>query len=75
MAKNQLPGSHGDHVIVIDTKINWRIEYMNKKGRIFLKQPLMWKFPFSPNEEQLFICLPVREAQRRSPPAHQTKAN
>ena len=56
MAKTKLRGSHGDHLVEKDTKINWRVKHLSKKGRVFffLKQSLIWKFPFSPSEGHLF---------------------
>lgn len=40
MAKTKLPGSHGDHLVEIDTKINWRVKYLSKKGRVFFLSSL-----------------------------------
>ena len=35
MAKTKLRGSHGDHLVEKDTKINWRVKHLSKKGRVF----------------------------------------
>lgn len=70
MAKTKLPGSHRDHLVEIDTKINWRVKYLSKKGRVFcffLKQSLICfkEVPLFPQRRTLvYISLPVRKVQR-----------
>lgn len=51
MAKTKLPGSHGDHLVEKDTKINWRVKYLSKKGRVcffFFKAVFNLEVPLFP---------------------------
>lgn len=73
--KPKLLGSQGGHLIVIDTKINWRVQHLSKKGRIFFKVVFDPEVPLLPQRRTVvYVSQPVREAQSMSCPGHETEA-
>lgn len=60
---------------MIDTKINWGVQHLSKKGRIFFKVVFDPEVPLLPQRRTVvYISQPVREAQSMSCPGHETEA-